>query len=101
VAGGRYDSVEIATIRVDAPQGARELRYLRRRALPDPRDTRAHAFHRVALGDRLDLLATRYLGDPLAAWQLADANLALDPFELTDRDAEGDLLTIPLPGGSP
>ena len=52
-------------------------------------------------GDRLDLVAARYLGDPTAAWQVADANGALDPDELTAVEAEGDLLVVPFPGGVP
>jgi hypothetical protein len=94
---GRYDGVEVATIRV----GERDVRYLRRRELPDLRDVRPLAFHAVAQGDRLDLLAARYLGDALAAWQIADANAALDPDELTAPGREGDRLTVPFPGGMP
>ena len=97
MASGRYDGVEIATIRV----GERDVRYLRRRELPDPRDVRPLAVHAVAQGDRLDLLGARYLGDPLAAWQIADANAALDPDELTAPGREGDRLTVPFPGGMP
>lgn len=93
----RYDGVEVATIRV----GERDVRYLRRRELPDPRDVRPLAFHDVVQGDRLDLLAARYLGDPLAAWQIADANTALDPDELTRPGSEGDRLIVPFPGGMP
>ena len=102
MATGRYDAVDGATTTVvDGEQGARAVRYLRRRPLPGPRDTRALALHVVALGDRLDLVAARHLGDALAAWQLADANLALDPFALTAPEAEGDRLVVPFPGGVP
>jgi hypothetical protein len=97
MAGGRYDGVEVATVRV----GERDVRYLRRRELPDPRDVRPLAIHHVVQGDRLDVLGARYLGDPLAAWQIADANTALDPDELTGPDSEGDALTVPFPGGMP
>ena len=37
---------------------------------------------RVASGDRLDLIAWRTLGKPTLFWQVADANDAIDPFEL-------------------
>lgn len=94
---GRYDGVPIATLRV----GERDIRYLRRRELPDPRDVRPLAVHVVAAGDRLDLIAARYLGDPTAAWQIADANAALDPDALTGAGSEGDRLIIPFPGGMP
>jgi hypothetical protein len=99
VAAGRYDAVEVATTQVpDGAGGVRDVRYLRRRALPDPRGIRPLAVHRVAAGDRLDLLAHRYLGDPMASWSVADANNALDPDELIGPDAEGTLVVIPLPG---
>lgn len=102
MATGRYDGVGTAAVPVpDGAGGTREVRYSRRRALPDPRAVPAVAVHRVAAGDRLDLLSATYLGDPLAAWQVADANAALDPAALTAADAEGDLLVIPLPGGVP
>jgi hypothetical protein len=102
MASGRYDGVEIATTNVpDGAQGVRAVRYLRRRELPDPRMLTTLALHRVAAGDRLDLVAARYLGDPIAAWQVADANAVLDPDELTTAEAEGDLLVVPFPGGVP
>src|SRR5918999_1283475 len=78
MAASRYDGVEVATATVpDGARGVREVRYLRRRALPDPRALTTLAVHRVAAGDRLDLVAARYLGEPTAAWQVADANAAL------------------------
>jgi hypothetical protein len=101
VAGGRYEHVPEATTVVEGADGQREVRYLRRRPLPDPRDLRPLAVHVVALADRLDLVASRYLGDPLASWRVADANAALDPLDLTAREAEGDRLIVPFPGGPP
>lgn len=100
---GRYESVEQAEVEVpDGDGGRRTVRFLRGRRLPDPRDVRPLALHRVEAGDRLDLVAARYLGDPLAAWQVADANVALDPEELTASGTEGDLLVIGFPqAGSP
>ncbi|WP_262287377.1 hypothetical protein [Micromonospora sp. MA102] len=96
---GRYDSVPIAGTTVsDGAGGLREVRYLRRRPLPDLRDVRAAATHQVTAGDRLDLVSHRYLGDATAWWRIADANGALDPEALTGPDAEGELIVIPLPG---
>jgi hypothetical protein len=95
---GRYDGVDVAThFLPDGAGGTREVRYLRRRALPDPRAVRPMAFHPVVAGDRLDLLAARYLADPTAGWRLADANVVVDPEELTAPEAEGDVLVIPVP----
>ncbi|MCA9636709.1 MAG: LysM domain-containing protein [Myxococcales bacterium] len=36
----------------------------------------------VQVGDRLDLLAHRHLGDPTAHWRIADANAEVDGAEL-------------------
>ncbi len=48
--------------------------------------------HRVVAGDRLDLLAARYFGDPLQFWRIADANPARSPDELIEP---GRVLVIP------
>lgn len=48
--------------------------------------------HRVVAGDRLDLLAARYFGDPLQYWRIADANPAPTPDELLEP---GRVLIIP------
>jgi hypothetical protein len=101
MATSRYDGVETATVTISDGVGTREVRYWRRRELPDPRATRVVAVHRVSAGDRLDLVSATYLGDPEAAWQIADANTALDPAELTAPEAQGDLVVIPMPGGAP
>ncbi len=45
--------------------------------------------------DRLDLLAYRHLGTPAGFYQIADANEAMHPEELTT--GTGKRLTIPLP----
>ncbi|MEU7602714.1 LysM domain-containing protein [Streptomyces sp. NPDC041003] len=95
----RYDGIEIATTTVRDATGERQVRYLRRRAAPYPGPGRPLAVHRVAEGDRLDLVTHRYFGDPLAFWLVADANAALDPDELVGPQAVGSVLVIPAPGG--
>ena len=50
--------------------------------------------HLVLDGDRLDLIAHRYLGDPELFWRICDANRALRPDELTAEP--GRRLAIPL-----
>ena len=98
---GRYEGVKVGEADVpDGEGGRRTVRYLRRRRLVDPRDVQPVALHRVDAADRLDLIATRHLGDPLAAWQLADANVALDPEQLTAPGTEGDVLVVPFPQAS-
>jgi nucleoid-associated protein YgaU len=40
--------------------------------------------HVVKEGDRLDLLAYRFYGDPTKFWLICDANQPMFPFELMD-----------------
>ncbi|MFD5743570.1 hypothetical protein ACFXJM_16765 [Streptomyces massasporeus] len=93
----RYHDAEIGVHR--QPDGT-EVRYTKRRLLPPldhtGQDTAAHA---VGAGERPDLLAQRYFGDPGQWWQIADANPVLDPRELTDE--AGRVIDIPLAGGFP
>jgi hypothetical protein len=51
-------------------------------------------FHPTVAGDRLDLLAARYLNDPTLFWKLCDANNASAPAALAARPVIG----IPLGG---
>ncbi|WP_077800241.1 LysM peptidoglycan-binding domain-containing protein [Streptomyces sp. JHA26] len=96
----RYAGVGTATTTVEDPvDGLRQVRHLRvRRHVPGLTAGRPLALHTVAEGDRLDLVAQRYLGDPLAYWLVADANAALDPDDLTDFRTVGTVLVIPAPG---
>ncbi|MFH8466793.1 hypothetical protein [Streptomyces sp. NPDC017991] len=94
----RYHDAEIG---VHRQADGTEVRYVKRRLLPplDQLDllddeTRPHT---VSSGDRPDLLAQRYFGDPAQWWQIADANPVLDPRELTDE--AGKVIEVPLPGG--
>jgi len=43
--------------------------------------------HKVAAGDRLDLLGHRYFGDPFQYWRIADANPTLTPDDALDPGA--------------
>jgi hypothetical protein len=51
--------------------------------IPGPRSPAPIGFHPRAVGDRLDLLAVKYLNDPTGFWRLCDANnsLAADALE--------------------
>ena len=42
--------------------------------IPGPRSAAPVGYHPRAVGDRLDLLATRYLNDPTGFWRICDAN---------------------------
>lgn len=88
----RYYSAETATHA--APDG-RVLTYARRRFLPRGESLSLLAAVAVTQGDRLDLITARTLGDPEQFWRVADANEAMNPFELTAE--VGRLLRVPVP----
>jgi hypothetical protein len=93
----RYHDAEIGIHR--RPDGT-EVRYTKRRLLPPLDDSAQDATpHVVGAGERPDLLAQRYFGDPGQWWRIADANPVLDPRELTDE--AGRVIGIPLAGGFP
>lgn len=73
--------------------------YLERRFVPPPERFADLGSHAVVEGDRLDLLAARYLGDAEQFWRLADAHRDLQPEELTET--VGRRLRITLPEGIP
>jgi hypothetical protein len=87
--GSRYETVPDATWR-DA--SGLEIPYKQLRLIPSPP---AFQMHRVAAGDRFDLIAFRFYQDPEQFWRICDANRALLPDDLL-RDS-GRFLKIPLP----
>ncbi|MFG1922709.1 LysM domain-containing protein [Cryptosporangium sp. NPDC048952] len=98
---GRYaNSRRAVTTLPDGADGFRDVPYLRSRLLPPPDSGRLLAEHTVTRGDRPDLVAAAYLGDPEQFWRLCDANPLLHPDELTGEDAIGTRIAIPLPTGA-
>jgi hypothetical protein len=91
----RYHDAEIGVH--TTPDGT-EVRYTKRRLLP-PLGAQETDVHHVGAGERPDLLAQRFFGNPGQWWQIADANPVLDPQELTAEP--GRAIDIPLPGGFP
>lgn len=85
--GSRYENVPEAVY--VAPDG-REVPYKLLRRVPEAPTVVEHV---VAQGDRLDLLAFRFYGDPEQFWRLCDANHALDPGDLAAEP--GHRLVIP------
>ena len=77
------------------------IAYLAPRIVPQPGTPNfaTVAQHMVRQGDRIDLIAAKYLGDPLVFWLVCDANGAIDPFELVEMP--GTLLNITTPQGVP
>lgn len=54
-----------------------------------PRPTPPVGFHPRAVGDRLDLLAVKYLNDPTGFWRILDANNSLNAGALEARTLIG------------
>jgi hypothetical protein len=75
--------------------------YLAPRIVPQPGapNFATVAQHVVRQGDRIDLVAAKYLGDPLIFWLICDANGATDPFELVETP--GTVINITTPQGVP
>ena len=94
--GSRYSGIKTATW--TAPEG-REIVYLRRRFIAPPERFALLHNHIVQDGDRPDLLAFHYLGDPEQFWRIADPNVVFSPNELTDES--GCRVAITLPEGIP
>jgi len=89
-----------STLSYTAPNG-QAVTYLARRFVPQPGapNYATVAQHTVQQGDRLDLLAAKYLGDPLLFWLLCDANGAMSPGQLVETP--GTVLNITMPQGIP
>ena len=81
-ATSRYAAIPLGTREVPDADGTLEVRYLRRRFVPPPGVHTVLTEHRCQPGERLDMLAARYLGDPTQFWRLCDASGALRPEEL-------------------
>ncbi|MFP3556884.1 LysM domain-containing protein [Paraburkholderia sp. SIMBA_049] len=83
-----------------APDG-QTIAYLARRIVPQPGAPNYATVnqHTVHQGDRLDLIAARYLGDPLMFWLICDANGAMRPHDLVATP--GRVLAITTPQGVP
>jgi nucleoid-associated protein YgaU len=88
-----------ATLSYTTPTG-QTVTYLARRFVPQPGTPNYStvATHTVVQGDRLDLIAAKYLGDPLMYWLICDANGAMRPNDLL---AVGTVINVTLPQGVP
>jgi hypothetical protein len=89
----RYYRSERATY--PGPDG-NDIPYLKRRLLPPSGSLAMMSAVTVTPGQRLDVLAARYQGDPLQFWRIADANDAMNPFDLVAFP--GRQLRVPKPG---
>jgi hypothetical protein len=89
-----------STLTNTTPAGV-SVTYLSRRIIPQPGapNYATVATHTVVQGDRLDLIAAKYLGDPLLFWLLCDANGAMRPGDLVAT--LGTTISITMPQGIP
>jgi hypothetical protein len=94
----RYQGIPTATYQL--PDG-RMVVYVRRWFLPHPEDLAQIGEHVVQAGERyrLDLIAAKEIDNAELAWQIADANRAMDPDDLTTPP--GRRLRVTLPAGIP
>lgn len=91
----RYYKIKDATLTVkDSDCKERIIVYKRRRFIPSTEGTTTLVEHTVIQGERLDNITARYLGDPTLFWRISDANLILNPDELTTES--GSLIKIAL-----
>jgi hypothetical protein len=75
----RYYGIATTTMTV----AGRPVVYVQRRFVPQPDVAAVYPAVTFRKGlDRLDRLASKYLGDAELFWQLCDANRVLDPAEL-------------------
>jgi hypothetical protein len=83
-----------------APNG-QVIPYLQRRIIPQPGAPNYATVNTYTTrqGDRLDLIAAKFLGDPLMAWLICDANGAMNPCDLVATP--GAVLNITAPQGVP
>lgn len=89
----RYFGLKI--LKLQRPDG-REVAYLERRFLPDTEEFEELRVHTVAEGERLDLIANEYFGDPSQFWRVCDANSIMNPEDLEEI---GRQVKITLPQG--
>ena len=75
------------------------VQYLQRRIIPSASIYTSLQNYTLVDGDRIDNLASKYLGDPTLYWLICDANTSLDPDALTARP--GAMIRIPLGAGIP
>jgi hypothetical protein len=73
--------------------------YLSRRIIPQMSIYTQAQNYSVVIGDRLDNLAARFVGDSILFWMIGDANSAMDPNSLTVEP--GRVILIPLVSGIP
>ncbi len=88
----RYSAVEVTA---HTTASGETVMHLRRRFIAPIDRFQTLEEHTVVEGERPDMLATRFLGDPEQWWRVADANGVLRPEELTDTPGRTVRNTLP------
>lgn len=97
-ATSRYIALPVAEVTIpDGQGGSREVRFVTRRFVPPAEGMTTLAEHSITRGDRLDNVTAQALGDPTQFWRVCDANVAMNPDDLTSETQIGRTLRIPVP----
>ena len=88
----RYYSKETS---IYTTSDGQEITYVKRRFLPQGEDRPLLIETTVNASDRLDLITGRTLGNPQQFWRVADANNAMNPFDLVSEP--GMMIRIAIP----
>jgi hypothetical protein len=92
----RYYTLETTTYTF---ADGRRVSYKRRRFLPQGESLPLVYELLVTRGERIDLIATRTLGDPLQFWRIADANNTMHPDALLEEPGTMLRVAVPQPQG--
>jgi len=97
----RYAGIPLTTIElpIEGSTATQTVAYFRRRFVPQPSNFATLRMSAVNNGERIDQVADRELGDPLAFWKLCDANRIVRPLDLPLADPMR--IRVPLPEGVP
>jgi hypothetical protein len=88
----RYAKLETSTFTLE---DGTEVSYVKRRFIPNASSLQIIGQTKTVQDDRMDTVTARTLGDPLSFWRVADANEAMDPFDVVDEIDR--TLNIPMP----
>ena len=91
----RYYNLESKTFTM---ADGREVAYVARRFIPDMDAAVILGEHTVGEGERLDNITARAIGDPQQFWRIADANRAMNPFDLTAEIGRKLVIAMPQAG---
>jgi len=90
----RYANKELVSFtKVDGT----EVRYVKRRFCPRGEEQQLLVEVIIQDGDRLDLITSRTIGDPMQFWRVCDANNAMNPCDLLEPKRIGETLRVPIP----